>query len=339
LKRRVYQIGTDFFLGLDAPSRYQDLMQKFYPVTASCVVNYEIELRSLDEFSDSCLWGITPLDGVSAFRDDNPYAAFLAQDGSRILIAPADFAEPHCLLRKDAQIQVFRKSIADDDPMLIMRIARELHFEKWLCDYGSLECHASCVSKNGQGLIIMGPKGAGKTSLALSILQGTGVSLVSNDSTLLHSRNDQLVAEGVALKVRCGRGMLKAFPSLQEEAQKPSHKEKVGIAPIQLGHALDFTCLSSTAPKAILLPRISTEFDDEMRLDSVPYEAALAILEQECNVNRWPHRWLSGVRELPARRISPHDVVREIPCFRFHYGYAHVGTRAPLEFLEIQGII
>lgn len=66
-----------------------------------------------------------------------------------------------------------------------------------------LTLHATCVSLNGTGVLIRGPSGSGKSSLALQLLEspGTGLSqdlvrveFVSDDQTHLDLRDSQLHA-------------------------------------------------------------------------------------------------------------------------------------------------
>lgn len=53
--------------------------------------------------------------------------------------------------------------------------------------------HASCVSVGGQGLLILGASGAGKSALALQLM-ALGADLVADDQTLVFARNGQLIA-------------------------------------------------------------------------------------------------------------------------------------------------
>ncbi|MFC4624481.1 HPr kinase/phosphorylase [Daeguia caeni] len=59
--------------------------------------------------------------------------------------------------------------------------------------------HATTVQLNGRGIIIMGKSGAGKTELALTLierarLRGEKAALVADDRTLLKVENDRLIA-------------------------------------------------------------------------------------------------------------------------------------------------
>jgi HPr kinase/phosphorylase len=53
--------------------------------------------------------------------------------------------------------------------------------------------HASCVAVDGRGLLITGPSGSGKSSLAIRML-ALGATLVSDDRTLVTATGGHLVA-------------------------------------------------------------------------------------------------------------------------------------------------
>jgi len=53
--------------------------------------------------------------------------------------------------------------------------------------------HASCVSVEGRGILILGPAGSGKSSLALKLM-GLGADLVSDDRTFVRRTSDRLIA-------------------------------------------------------------------------------------------------------------------------------------------------
>lgn len=57
--------------------------------------------------------------------------------------------------------------------------------------------HASCVSLNGQGVLIEGPSGAGKSTLALRLM-ALGAQLVADDQVVLTLAGDGLMAAAPA---------------------------------------------------------------------------------------------------------------------------------------------
>ncbi|MFZ1413524.1 MAG: HPr kinase/phosphatase C-terminal domain-containing protein [Defluviicoccus sp.] len=58
--------------------------------------------------------------------------------------------------------------------------------------------HATCVSIDGQGVLLRGPSGAGKSDLALRLLD-SGAELVADDYTELSRDRDQLRASAPAI--------------------------------------------------------------------------------------------------------------------------------------------
>lgn len=56
--------------------------------------------------------------------------------------------------------------------------------------------HATCVTKDNQGLLLCGEPGIGKTELALSLLD-RGFQWVADDMVLLYEKNSQLIASPV----------------------------------------------------------------------------------------------------------------------------------------------
>ncbi len=57
----------------------------------------------------------------------------------------------------------------------------------------NLTLHASCVAAGGFGILIMGPSGSGKSSLALALM-AYGAQLVADDRTELCLQDDAVVA-------------------------------------------------------------------------------------------------------------------------------------------------
>ncbi|MDW3224597.1 MAG: HPr kinase/phosphatase C-terminal domain-containing protein [Paracoccaceae bacterium] len=55
------------------------------------------------------------------------------------------------------------------------------------------QLHASCVAYRGQGVVILGPSGSGKSALALQLM-GYGANLVADDQTTLTASNGDLIA-------------------------------------------------------------------------------------------------------------------------------------------------
>jgi HPr kinase/phosphorylase len=82
--------------------------------------------------------------------------------------------------------------------------------------------HASCVSVNGNGMLILGPSGAGKSWLALEMM-ALGASLVADDRCVLDVVDDRLIASApdtIAGKIEArGVGILNAAHVPQAHVQ------------------------------------------------------------------------------------------------------------------------
>ncbi len=69
--------------------------------------------------------------------------------------------------------------------------------------------HATCVAIRGRGLLIMGESGAGKSDLALRLVD-RGATLVSDDYTLLTAANGRLVAPRPPISPDCWKSAISA---------------------------------------------------------------------------------------------------------------------------------
>lgn len=77
---------------------------------------------------------------------------------------------------------------------------------------------ATCVALNGRGLLIEGPPGSGKSSLALALID-RGAVLVGDDGVLLELRGDRVMASphpNIAGKLEVRNLGLLDFPAVSE---------------------------------------------------------------------------------------------------------------------------
>lgn len=68
--------------------------------------------------------------------------------------------------------------------------------EKQFGEMSVCSCHSACVVKEGEGTLLIGEAGAGKTSLAVNLCQKYGYSLLSNDMTLIGENDGNIYACG-----------------------------------------------------------------------------------------------------------------------------------------------
>src|SRR5262249_4462796 len=95
--------------------------------------------------------------------------------------------------------------------------------------------HGACVARNGQGVLLCGPSGAGKTSLAYHCAKNGWTYISDNESWLVRSGGRLLVGNPHRLRFR--ENAFEIFPELMEipAVPHPNGKMSVEAAPGALG--------------------------------------------------------------------------------------------------------
>lgn len=76
---------------------------------------------------------------------------------------------------------------------------------------GSITFHASSVERNSSAFMFCGPKGAGKTSTALSLVFLNNYNFMANEYTTIYMQNDWPFVLGTPEAIRIGDGTYNAF--------------------------------------------------------------------------------------------------------------------------------
>jgi len=99
------------------------------------------------------------------------------------------------LIHRQLKIDTFVKSL----PYVFYNLSEKLRQEK----YGLVTIHAAATSKNENGVLIFGDKGAGKTSLLLALCLSHKYEIIGNDSLLIGgNENTSLVTGNKQISVR-----------------------------------------------------------------------------------------------------------------------------------------
>ena len=120
-----------------------------------------------------------------------------------------------------------------DGRIALMRIVRELSMNR-AQRRGGLLLHAAAMAVGDRGIVITGPKGAGKTSLLIHALRARSARYVSNDRVVVPAAESRPSATGVPTIVALRRGTLDLFPSLA--ARAAAHRRPDSRPPPR-GHA------------------------------------------------------------------------------------------------------
>jgi hypothetical protein len=118
-------------------------------------------------------------------------------------------------------------------PYLFYNLTERARQEK----FGLLTAHAAAVSKDGKGILILGDKGAGKTSLMLALCLTHGYEMIGNDSVILGTRDVSVMAGSRQINVRLPVAKKLSLP-LKEELRRTDqidYEIKSSFVPEELG--------------------------------------------------------------------------------------------------------
>lgn len=108
---------------------------------------------------------------------------------------------------------------------ILLRVIREYMLRAEI-NNNSLLFHAASFSNEGNGYIILGPSGAGKTSMLAAFLTDNRNAFVCNDRTIIRRRS--LSISGLPLPVRIGYGFLKNHYLTRNKRQYNYRLERYG---------------------------------------------------------------------------------------------------------------
>jgi hypothetical protein len=233
-----------------------------------------------------------------------------------------------------------------DGRVALMRVVRELGMNR-AQRRGGLLLHAAAVAVGDRGIVITGPKGAGKTSLLIHALRARSARYVSNDRVVVPAAAGRPSATGMPTIVALRRGTLDLFPSLAARAAASGYAycltleealaagprpgdprgKPDSLSPAQLCRLLDVRPLACSEIAAIVFPRITRE----------PGTFALRRLTEAEVVDEIPDmlfgvrggRFTSSVFADPADPLPPdlgalaercRDIASRVPCVECRLG-------------------
>jgi hypothetical protein len=182
---------------------------------------------------------------------------------------------------------------------------------------GVAELHCSCVAKEQNGLLLVGPGRSGKSTLAVALAQ-TGFGFLSDDRTFCSRRRGKLLAWGLATTLKLRREAGLYFEELKDE--EPTHLqdgEQVFRLEPELGLGLERVrhceprllvfLERSEIPAFCLIPISSTEAAARLEEDLVAELPDMAAMQMEV---------VGKLAELPCRLLRyggrPQDVAKEL---------------------------
>ncbi len=117
----------------------------------------------------------------------------------------------YLILRRADALLVVARSDFRSSARVPVRIARELAL-RCAQNTGALFAHAAAASHEGRATLILGGKGAGKSTLCWAMSSRAGYSFIANDRCIVDRRNSVMRVVAWPIAIRLGRGLVERDP-------------------------------------------------------------------------------------------------------------------------------
>lgn len=111
--------------------------------------------------------------------------------------------------------------------------------ESQLQEQGYITCHAACVVIEGQGVLLLGPNGSGKTSTVLELCRNYGAKLMGNNSCIIGLDNSLKTIEGTKSLTLRYSSVDQNHPELTHlfsiDEEKDPWRKKISVAAEEIG--------------------------------------------------------------------------------------------------------
>jgi len=165
-----------------------------------------------------------------------------------------------------------------DARIALMRVVREFCVNR-AQRRGGVLLHAAALAVGHRGIVISGPKGAGKTSLLFHALRAGSARYVSNDRVVVPGVPGPPSAWGVPTIVALRRGTLDLFPAFADRAARSGYAYRLtadearaagprsvafgakpdSLSPAQFCRLLDVRPVACAEIAAVVVPRVTGE--------------------------------------------------------------------------------
>jgi hypothetical protein len=208
---------------------------------------------------------------------------------------------------------------------------------------GAVYAHGAALDYHGAGVLILGPRGAGKTTTLLSVLHYIGGAYVSNDRLLI-SRNRTgggIEALPWPTHLRAGTGTLRALPELtvrlpeclrSRPADQAAGGQKIRIDPAWFSHlGRDGTVGRECRPALMIWPELRLGARATMAEPVRPADVSRTLTRTRMfmhdpatgSQSRVNH-WLTGLPPVGQAdenlRAAAASLASEVPCYRLLAG-------------------
>lgn len=206
------------------------------------------------------------------------------------------------------------------EEMILIELIRDLVLKNEEL-HGSIVVHAASAEKNGEVILITGPKGAGKSTVLLELVRDHGYNFFSGDKTFLWVKEDCLMAKGWPDYPHLGLGTISKYPelvaklSLEDEVRKNqatiwSTRHKMPVPPEVLA---DFVKFSSPEKIAKLKKIIMPSVQKEIALRMLETSTSIEMLQKNIEIVR--NHW-NNYLDMSNRNVYDQSLKEVLSCLK-----------------------
>ncbi len=242
----------------------------------------------------------------------------------------------------------------------LMRVLREYVMNHYM-QQGGVFLHASGVAFGDNGLLMVGTKNAGKTSLLTHFLRSTEARYVSNDRIYIALDADPPFMRGIPTLATIRSAMLPLFPDVREQLEASTFYHhctldestergiplkawgdgRYGFTPAQFLSIHGATPQAQALPRAMLFPRVMHEAGTMRAVPLSPDEVATRFPEALFGANTWRNKAevfnLTGALLPPVEALLQRcqKVALSMPCYEIQLGTeAYTAPQATEQMLQ-----
>jgi hypothetical protein len=174
---------------------------------------------------------------------------------------------------------------------------------------GVVPVHCACLSYHGDGLLIAGVSGVGKSTLSAALAHA-GLDYISDDWTFLCKRDDRLFAHGISPVVKLLPDAIRHFPNLGQHHVRTSFNGELAYE-VKMADAFGASVSRQCKPRWFVFLERSSIAESEF----TPISTRRAREYIEASVERLPGQ-LAAAERIRARVIGQ---MSRLSCWTFRY--------------------
>ena len=279
----------------------------------------------------------SPLQQVTCFGFDGHGGACTRWKSAPTTLYDDELGVFYELNEEGSRVEVIAPSSRPSTRIALLRLVREFATHH-LASQGAVQIHAAALEHNGRGILIVGPKRAGKTSLLIHCLSEAGSLFIANDRAVMSSDSRlgwRLGGMPTVISIRPGTVALLHRPGFLAasrwsarmtltEALTPADGPpasapcQLSISPRQFCHAVAADRVASAPLRAIVFPRVDTGREglhfSRLSADSVGKRLRSHLLHPADTVFRSDLAWARGTEALADMLATLQAAIPAFEC-------------------------